>query len=316
MTHRGQPPRRPRRQRYVVLWLGWSALTAAAVAASIPTAPLRHAFDLTGDAAAAFVLPTDVAVSPQRRIFVVDGGNHRVVAFDAGGRALFSIGQAGSKNGEFRDPVGIGIDRDGRLYVADRGNQRIQIFSHDGAFQSAFPVIVQGKPAPPVDVAVDAQQRVYVTTATHRLAVFDARGRLQRQWGGEGENKGEFRYAASVTVDRSGLVHVVDALNARVQVFEPGGRYVINVGEWGVLPGQLFRPKGVANDARGRVYVSDSYLDVVQVFDENRHFLHVLGSAGTPHRFTAAGGIAVDEHNRLYVAEVLKNRISVFELAP
>jgi DNA-binding beta-propeller fold protein YncE len=289
------PHRRNNRRDRLLLWLGLCVLTAGAMAATIRTAPLRHVFDLTGDPLGKFALPTDVAVSPQGRIFVVDGGHHRVVAFDAAGKSLFSHGA---------------------FYVADKGNHRIQVFSHDGAWQAAIPVAVQGKPAAPVDVAIDAQQRLYITTTQHRVVVLDSRGRLIRQWGGEGESKGEFRFAATVALDRAGLVHVVDALNARVQVFEPAGRYIISVGEWGVLPGQLFRPKGVATDARGRVYVSDSYLDVVQVFDENRHFLHVLGEGGKPHRFTAAGGIAIDQHNRLYVAEVLKHRVTVFELAP
>jgi DNA-binding beta-propeller fold protein YncE len=206
------------------------------------------------------------------------------------------------------------VDASGWFYVADKDNHRLQVFDADGAFQRAVALAAQGRPASPVDVAVDVQGRMYVSTTNHRVLMLDSGGKLLRQWGGEGSNNGEFRYPASIAVDRHGLVHVVDVLNTRVQLFDAAGKWILDVGEWGVLPGQLFRPKGVALDARGRVYVADSYLDVVQVFDETRRFVHVLGYEGKPQRFVSAGGIAVDAANRLYVAEMLRHRISVYEL--
>ena len=57
-------------------------------------------------------------------------------------------------------------------------------------------------------------------------------------------------------------------------------------------------------------------MDVIQVFDDAHQFIHVLGTGGKPHRFISAAGIAIDDTNRLYVAEVLKNRVSVYQLEP
>jgi uncharacterized protein YjiK len=57
-------------------------------------------------------------------------------------------------------------------------------------------------------------------------------------------------------------------------------------------------------------------MDVVQVFDDAHQLSHVLGSNGIPHRFPSAAGIAIDSDDRLYVAEVLKNRVSVYQLGP
>jgi len=78
-----------------------------------------------------------------------------------------------------------------------------------------------------------------------------------------------------------------------------------------VRPGQLFRPKGVAVDARGRLYVSDSYLNVVQVFDAEGGFLYVLRDP--QHPLVTPAGLAVDG-DKLYVAEVLADRVSVFRV--
>lgn len=286
---------------------------AAGVTAAIPTAELRSLFTLSEGLA----LPSDVAVGRDGRIYVVDSGNHRIAVFQRGGKRLFTFGSRGSGAGQLRDPVGIGMDPSGQVYVADKGNHRIQIFAADGAYVRALAVKAGGKDVAPVDVAVDtAGKTVYVTgNSNHKVMAFSPDGRLLQQWGGEGVNRGEFRYPATVAVGTDGRVYVVDVLNTRVQVRDPNGSFY-TVGEWGVLPGQLFRPKGVALDRYGRVYVSDSYLDVVQVFSSAYRFLYVLGAGGKPQVLTSAAGITIDHDNRLYVAEMLKHRIAVFELPP
>ena len=290
-----------------------AVFVTAGVRAAIPTAELRPLFTLSEGLA----LPSDVAVGRDGRIYVVDSGNHRIAVFEQGGKRLFTFGSHGTGPAQLRDPVGIGLDPSGRVYVADKGNHRIQIFAADGTHVRALAVKAGGKNVAPVDVAVDAAGKtVYVTgNNNHKVMAFSLDGSLLLQWGGEGINRGMFRYPATIAVGGDGRVYVVDVLNTRVQVRAPDG-IIYTVGEWGVLPGQLFRPKGVALDQRGRVYVSDSYLDVVQVFNSAYQFLHVLGSGGKPQALTSAAGIAVDSDNRLYVAEMLKHRVTVFELPP
>jgi len=301
------------RTLFVVLAAAAAALSAAA---PIATVPITHLFDIRGDGAVAFALPTDVAVGRDGRIYVVDGGHHRVVAFDQRGRHLFNIGGPGAGDGKFQDPVGVGVDGKGRVYVADTGNHRIQVFDGDGAFEYAIDLVDQGKPVRPIDVAADDNGNVLYVTGNNNHAVMVLQGRqVVNTWGGEGPSNGEFRYPASVIVAPNGFIYVVDVLNTRVQVFDKSGKYIVNTGDWGVLPGQLFRPKGVAVDQRGQIYVSDSYLDVIQVYDRGHRFAHVLGQAGEPYKLIAPGGIAIDEQDRLYVAEVLENKVSVFRLS-
>lgn len=295
------------------LLAGW--LTAAS-AAGIPTVGVRHLFDITGQGAGGFSLPTDVAVSSDGRIYVVDGGNHRIVSYDRNGKYLFTIGSKGSGEGQFKDPVGVGTDGKGRVYVADTGNHRVQIFSSDGRFQFAFPVADGGLAIRPIDVAADATgSNIYISgNNNHKIMAFTASGKFVRQWGGNGESSGLFRYPASLTVSTEGDVYIADALNSRVQGFDPEGTLLIQVGTWGALPGQLFRPKGVAIDGKLNIYISDSYMDVIQVYDNEGRFLHVLGHNGKPQRFVSAGGITIGSDNRLYTAEILRNKISVYSL--
>jgi len=287
-------------------------------AAPIATKGIRPLFTISRDAGGVLSLPTDVAIGVDGNIYVVDGGNHRLLIFNRRGKPVRTIGRQGSQHAEFLNPVGVCTDTSGRVYVADKGNQRVQVFSADGEFERAFAVKDSGKAVDPVDVAASADgKRLYISgNNNHKIMMYSPTGKPLGNWGGEGVNKGEFRYPATIATTNNGRVYVVDVFNTRVQVFSAIGKYVLEFSAWGVLPGQSVRPKGVALDRRGRIYVSDSYMDVVQVFDDSHQFLHVLGSGGKPHRFISAAGIAIDDTNRLYVAEVLKNRVSVYQLEP
>lgn len=307
---------RRRRASSVVFAALFALHAAASLAQGITTAAARHLFDFAGGGAGALSMPTDVAVGSGGRVYVVDGGNHRVVAFSNSGQYLLRFGHQGSGRGEFRDPVGIGTDSLGRVYVADTGNHRIQVFDANGGFLSAFAVSEAGKPVRPIDVEPDGQGKTLFVTGNnnHKVMAYSGAGQLLRQWGGEGVSDFEFRYPATMALSPKGLLYVVDVLNTRVQVFDGEGRRGFRVGGWGVLPGQFFRPKGVALDSRGHVYVSDSYLEVIQVFDAGYRLLHVLGDAGKPRRFNAPVGLAVDGNDRLYVVEMLANKVSVHAL--
>ncbi len=279
-------------------------------AAQVPLSGTRHLFDLVAGGGSSLSLPSDVAIGAGGKVYVVDAGNNRVAVFSGAGKFLLAFGGKGEGNGEFADPVGIGTDAQGRVYVADSGNRRIQIFDANGRFGGSF----RTGNVRPIDVAPTPDGQTLYVTGGHRVTAYSASGQVLRQWGSEGEAEGEFRYPASVLVAPDGKVYVVDALNSRVQIFEPQGRFVFQVGSWGVLPGQFFRPKGVAIDRNGRIHVTDSYMDVVETFGSDYRFQRVLGARGKILRFTAPGGVAVDASDRLFVAEMLANKVSVHSL--
>lgn len=284
-------------------------------AASHSSKAIRHLFDITGSETGSLVLPTDVEVY-QSRIYIVDSGNNQIVVLNKEGKTQFSVGREGQGEGEFQDPVGIGVDHEGLIYVADTGNHRIQIFTAEGKYSGAIAVSSGGKPVRPIDVAVDPSTHdIFVTgNNNHKVMVFNRSGRLIREWGGNGTETGKFRYPATIAVTRNFDIAVVDVFNTRVQLFQRDGYFLITLGEWGVLPGHLFRPKGVAVDQLGYIYVSDSYMNVIQVFNDSGQFLYILKLTDTRHEIVTPAGIAVAGNNRLYVTEMLKHRISVYQI--
>jgi DNA-binding beta-propeller fold protein YncE len=265
--------------------------------------------------------PSDVAVSDDGRIYVVDGVNSKVKIFNQSGQAIASFGTAGSGNGEFKNPLGIDIDRSGRVYIADSGNHRVQIFDRDGSFIAAIEIHFKKKhPPDPTDVAVDeSRNRCYVVdNDNHQILVYDlASLKLISTYGGPGSGKRAFRYPFLVALDKAQYLYIVDVINTRVQVLNPEGLFVNFIGAWGVEKGEFFRPKGVALDKKDRIYVSDSYLGVIQIFDSTGDFYAAVGepAKGAPKKFKTPVGIFMDHRDRLYVVEMFANKVSVYHLA-
>ena len=270
---------------------------------------------IVGPQGAPFNMPSDAAVGRDGSLYVLDGVNHRVVAYDVEGRLQFQFGTRGGGLGQFAYPLGIATDPNGNIYVADSGNHRFQVFAADGKPLEAvsLPASISGMPPDPTDVAVDAtRKRLYIAdNDNHVIHVYSlADHRFESTWGGPGQGERQFRYPFLIDTSIEGYLFVVESINTRVQVLNPDGKFVGFIGGWGLKSGQVFRPKGVAV-CRDRVYVTDSYLGNVQVFALSGRFLGVLAdTAGTPMSFTTPTGIAIDaKRNRLYVVELKAHRV-------
>jgi DNA-binding beta-propeller fold protein YncE len=304
--------------RYLPLLLIFYALLAAAEP-GYSLVQCKRVTELSDAPDGNMRLPTDVAVDEQGRIYVVDSGNRQILVFSSANKFLFSFGSKNSNKGEFRSPVGITVTKDGRVLVADRGSQKIVIFSRDGKYLKSIQIKIKEGVLTPIDVAVDKQEKrifVTVTAPFHQIAVLDNNGKLLSRVGKPGNNEGEFRYPATISVSDENEIYVVDVLNTRAQVFDEKGKFLVTVGSWGVTQGQLFRPKGIALSPDKRILVSDSYLGVIQIFNNDTRFKGVLATGGEIARFTTPVGMAVDSKNRVYIAESMANRVSVCHLAP
>jgi DNA-binding beta-propeller fold protein YncE len=173
------------------------------------------------------------------------------------------------------------------------------------------------KPRDPVDVAIDESlKRLYVAdNDNHQVLVYSNPGyELLSTWGSEGPRANQFRYPFLIATGNDASLFIVDVLNTRVQVWrqdKPSG----SIGAWGVDLGKLYRPKGVCVDRNGLVFVSDSVLGVIQTFASNGDFKAVLGTEnGEVLKWKTPLGITVDSRQRLYVVEMLENRVRVYDI--
>lgn len=131
-----------------------------------------------------FLFPTNLAVDPAGRLYVVDTGNCRVQVFDNKGKFIRSWGRRGDVPGNFVRPKGIGIDAEGHIYVADAAFQNFQIFSPEGQL-----LLVVGKAGTepgdfslPAGLTVDSRDRIYVVNQVPAsLQIFQYLGRKWKQ---------------------------------------------------------------------------------------------------------------------------------------
>ncbi len=291
-------------------------LTLVTPAGAIRVIGIKPLFEITDK----LNLPSDVAVAKDGRVYVVNGVNNQIRIYNQNGKFLSAFGEDGSANGEFRNPLGIDIDKSGKVFVADSGNHRVQIFDSRSRFVAAINIPSKNNhPADPTDVVVDdSRKRCYVVdNDNHHILVYDlATLKLTKTYGSPGTDKGAFRYPFLMTLDKRRKLYIVDVINTRVQVLDPDGKLVAVIGGWGVEKGEFFRPKGVAIDKDGRVYVSDSYMGVIQVFNATGTFYAALGDPqnGKVKKFKTPAGLFVDHRNRLYVVEMLANKVSVYQI--
>jgi len=268
-----------------------------------------------------FKHPSDVAISREGLVYVLDGVNNRVVVFDDAGQYQFEFGKGGSGEGEFSTPLGLSLDRKGNVYIADSGNHRVVALNSMGDFLYEILVPPEGTKNPdPTDTVVDDRRKLLymVDNENHVIYTFNLRKkRFVKSIGemGLGKIKADLRWPFTLDIDRKGNVYVVDVINTRVRVLDPDGRFTTTIGAWGVDSGQFFRPKGVAVDSKGRVYVTDSFLGVIQVFNKDGDFLALIGDEKNGiKKFTTPVRISFDKQDRLYVVEMFAHKVSVYEL--
>jgi DNA-binding beta-propeller fold protein YncE len=128
----------------------------------------EHLMDIgrRGNGPGEFNLPRDLAIGLHGRLYVVDGGNFRVVMFDREGRYLQSFGSVGKQYGQFARPKEVAVDRDGNVYVVDAAFGNFQIFNPDGELLM-FVGDRSERDGPakymlPSGIAVDEDGRIYV----------------------------------------------------------------------------------------------------------------------------------------------------------
>ncbi|WP_434310445.1 6-bladed beta-propeller [Hominifimenecus sp. rT4P-3] len=229
-----------------------------------------------------FLLPHDMCVDPEGRIYCVDSGAHAVYLLDHKHQVLDVYGEkgcpsdSGCVNKDYRTilrgappfhyPTGVSLAENGDVYFSDGyGNARVHVFSRQGVWR--------------------------------------------KSWGSPGDGKGEFRLPHGIRVFQD-RVYVADRENHRIQIFDLEGNYLE---EWN----GFCRPAGIFLDSAGNAYVSESKR--ASDFDEAPSRVTILNSAGKikarlenplsagylPERgHHTAHSICVDSSGNIYIGEV------------
>lgn len=165
------------------------------------------------------------------------------------------------------------------------------------------------QPAPRA-VAPTRSGELLVLDTVGRVLVYDAGGKLLRQWRMPAWDVGR---PEGVLELRDGRIAVADTHYRRIVFFDRDGRVLSMLGERGTGPGQFEYPVSLDEDASGNLYVAEyGGNDRVQKFAPDGSHLASFGGFGTgrgkfqrPQRVQWRDG-------RVYVADAMNSRIQVF----
>jgi len=173
-----------------------------------------------------FTNPTDVAISANGDIYVVDGyGSQLVHRFDKNFKLIKTIGGPGKEHGKFSVVHGVWINtlkKEPEVYFADRANNRIEVYSLDLEFKRSIP----GVRLPCCFYQHDG--KLFIPELGSRVTILDEHDKVMAHLGdGEGKKVDELRkipekfaYPHAMTVDSKGNFYIVEwVADGRVRCF-------------------------------------------------------------------------------------------------
>ena len=214
-----------------------------------------------------------VFIGPDDSVYCADDGTHTITKFTPDGKLILTIGTPGKPSAKwggapFNRPTHAAVSPNtGSIYITDGyGNCRVHKFTQDGRLLLSWgePGIDPGQLMRPHNVAVDAQDRVYVADReAHRVQVFDADGKFITVWN-------NIHMPDGMTLGPDGNIYIGElkglpglddapGMGHRVSILSPQGELLARFGdpEEGEEPGKFIAPHGIAVDSHGDIYVGE-----------------------------------------------------------
>ncbi len=121
--------------------------------------------------------PQSAAAAPVYYVLTAPGAAVRL--YSSAGQSVGQVPAPGSKEGALAYGDALDVDGAGRVYVADRGANAVKVFSPDGTLALVIPITA------PTSVAALPEGEVAAASmkSTRLVSVFDARGKVVREFG-------------------------------------------------------------------------------------------------------------------------------------
>lgn len=259
-----------------------------------------------------FQKPRAACIDDQGRIYIVDM-TARIQVFDEEGNFIRSWSSPDHAVGR---PSGLSIDGKGRLLVSDTHYYQVLIYSPEGELLEKLGGTKGEQPGEfglVTDAAEDSQGNLYVAEYGEfdRIQKFSPEREFLLQWGGHGEELGQFVRPQKLWIDEQDRIWVTDACNHRIQVFDTEGKLLFHWGQQGSGPGDLSYPYDISLDADGNVLVTEWGNHRIQKFTQDGKSLGCFGTYGRkkPGEFFHPWGAVIDRQGRINVIDSQNHRV-------
>ena len=266
-----------------------------------------------------FIKPRAMVSDDRGRLYVVDKTG-RIQLFDERGNFVRGWRIPEVVQGK---PVGMGVSQDGRLMVCDTHYFRVLFYDENGTLDTDRTLGGVNGRGPGefgfvTDVVQDSSGNYYVGEYGDfdRVQKFTPDGEFVYQFGGHGQQPGQFLRPQGLLMDNEDQLWIADACNHRIQVFDVSGdqpKFVTQWGQQGSEVGQLSYPYGIEFDDQGNLLVCEFGNHRVQRFTRQGQSLGTWGGPGRqPGQLQQPWAIARGPRDSWYVADTYNHRLQQF----
>ncbi|MDX2043330.1 MAG: BACON domain-containing carbohydrate-binding protein [Acidobacteriota bacterium] len=318
----------------------------------------------TGDGAAAvgarLFFPTGIAADADGNLYVADSANNRVRKITpagvilpfAGNGMLGSSGDGGqAADATFNQPQSVAVDSTGNVYISDTGNHRIRKVAPSGVITTVAGTGTDGfsgdgGPATqallnlPFQVAVDSAGNLFIADASNRrvrkvtvstgvITTIAGDGRVGTGGDGGEATKAQFLLPYGVTVDRSGVIYILDAFDGRVRRVATNGTIsnYVGTGNFGyrgdggpATSAEIDPQSFITTDADGNLYIADLFNHVIRKVTATTGIISTVvgtgvggfsgdGSAPRNAQLAFPNDVAFDRSGNMYIADLNNQRV-------
>ncbi len=204
-------------------------------------------------------------------LVVVNEGSGQVGILDYAIEPRTLFARSGGEAGELRRPGPVAASVNGLIYVGDVRNRRISVFNDQGLYLHS--IGRTGDRARDLEgieqIAIDADENVYVLEGPTRLSVFDRNSRLVARFDADAlrevfGNTPEFSAMAS---DLAGILYLGDRSSSRISEFDWRARKIRNqFGALGQSRTQYLDITALSVNNRGQLAILDRKNAKVEIF--------------------------------------------------
>lgn len=304
----------------LLLLLGWGMLLGCSPG---PPAEVAEIIGQRGVDNGHFSKPRAIEINTADEIHVVDMTG-RVQVLSHRGEFIRAWRTPEIANGK---PCGLGFSIDGLLMVADTHYFRVLFYRPDGTLVPERTIGGTNGRGPGefgfvTDAVQDREGNYYVSEYGDfdRIQKFDSSGNYVCEWGGHGNEPGQFLRPQALAIDDANQLWVADACNHRLQVFDLGAtppRLVKILGSEGTGPGQFRYPYGIWLGPDNTLLVTEFGNHRIQRLTRDGESLATFGSAGrAPGQFHQPWSLVCDSTGSVIALDSYNHRLQRFPIPP